>query len=349
MKKKLVLLLPLAITPLLTGCSKDNRTRITYGSPTITAAVELQYDQLVSKMTNGENMIIVTYHGEKSASCECWRAFKPIIDKYADDTDTYIYQIDRQVFKDHQDFGFTMIDSSNPTVIVTKEGKKQNEYLYGNNNKTMFTTADGFKKAIEKVVKAPQFIVINSDYLDNKLLKSNDTFVIYYSWSFCPDCNYCMPNVLMPYSQDNNFGTKFYVIDLAVPGILMTEDGKWPAEGTANPTYVEYLKNHHMSLAGDAKFGYDRGFVPTFQYYKGGELTDVCVYFNDAVSNESGSWKVSRSFYTQERVANLAYTNTVLYGLEIPESDILDGGWKQEAMAKYHDPILKSFLNKYVK
>ena len=349
MKKKLLPLLPIAIAPMLVGCNNDNRIRITYGSPTISSAVDITYDQLAAKMTNGENMIVVTYHQEYSPSCECWKAFKPIIDKYADDNDVYIYQIDRLLFNGHDDFGFTLLNQSNPSLIITKDGEKKHEYLYGKNNASMFTDASGFKKAIEKVVKAPQFMVVNSDYLDNKLLKSNDTFVIYYSWSFCPDCNYCMPKVLQPYSQTNNFRTKFYMIDLAVPGILMTDDNKWPSEGTSVATYVDYLKNHHMSKAGDEKFGYDRGFVPTFQYYKGGELTDMCVYFNDALTNEGGKWKVSRSYYSQDRIANLGYTNTVLEGMEVSESEVVDGGWKQEAMAKHHDPILKSFLNKYVK
>ncbi|MCR5506113.1 MAG: hypothetical protein K6F07_03875 [Bacilli bacterium] len=349
MRNKFILLLPILAASTLTGCSKDNRTRITYGSPTISAAIELTYEQLATKMTAGENMILVTYHQEYSPSCECWKSFKPIIDAYADANDTYIYQIDRTLFVNHEDFGFTMMDSSNPTLIITKEGKKQNEYLYSKNNTAMFTTADGFKKALDKVIKAPQFIVINSDYLDNKLLKSNDSFVVYYHWSFCPDCTYCMPNVLMPYSQNNNFSTKFYCIDLAVPGILMTSDNKWPEEGTAVETYVTFLKNHHLSLAGDEKFGYDRGFVPTFQYYKGGELTDMSVYFNDKVEQVDGKYKITRSYYTQERVKNLTYTDTVLEGLEIPESEMQDGSWKQEAMAAKHDPILKAFLNKYVK
>ena len=81
------------------------------------------------------------------------------------------------------------------------------------------------------------------------------------------------------------------------------------------------------------------------------------VYFNDAYAQVDGQWKITRSYYTQERVQNLKYTNTVLQDMIIPNSDIMDvefnGNtyhiWSKEKARAAHQPILEAFLDYYVK
>ena len=84
-------------------------------------------------------------------------------------------------------------------------------------------------------------------------------------------------------------------------------------------------------------------------------LKDACVYFNDSISQrEDGKWMVSETYYTQERVAKLKYTNTVLKDMVLDDADLQEYPgygtfWTQDGAAKYHNEILKSFLQYYAK
>ena len=176
--------------------------------------------------------------------------------------------------------------------------------------------------------------------------------LVSYIWNFCPDCNDCFPYVLLPYSNANNLKTNFYIIDLAVPGILLNEEGGF--EGTGLQSYVDFMQEYHMSAAGDETFGYDRGFVPTTQLWEKGKLIDMNVYFNDSIAYQNETFVVSQSYYSSTRVKSLNYTNTVLEGLEIPVEEVEGNAeegysWNKDAAAKYHQPILEAFLDKYVK
>ena len=96
--------------------------------------------------------------------------------------------------------------------------------------------------------------------------------------------------------------------------------------------------------------------VPTFQVYKSGQIVDACVYFNDSIAkDENNKWHIVNSYYTNERINNLKYTNTVLMGKELGEEEIKTNEqynysfWSQEFAAKEHNKILNSFLDYYVK
>ena len=141
----------------MTGCqSKDNRIRLSFGSPLNTETVEIAYEQFVAKMDAGENMLVVTYDSIYSVDCSCWTGFKSIVDKYADDNDLVIYQIDRKQFEGRDEtYGLTLLkENSNPTCFVTRHGSVAHEYRAGSkNNEAVFTTEKGFASTIEKSLK----------------------------------------------------------------------------------------------------------------------------------------------------------------------------------------------------
>ena len=89
------------------------------------------------------------------------------------------------------------------------------------------------------------------------------------------------------------------------------------------------------------------------QIWKKGVLVDMNVYFNDTLTKDGDNFRVTQSYYTPERVANLKYTDIVLLGTEVAASEVTMYGeypsWNAEDARKYHKPILESFLDMYVK
>ena len=354
MKKALVLLPILVLAGAsLTACEHDNRPRITYGTLVETEATLLSYEQLQNKVADKENLLISVY--EDVLPCGCWTTFHNIINQYVDKYDTRIYYIPRSQFSEDADkFGLSILtDGTKPTFAFIKEGKKASEYIYGTDTKTMFETLEGLRSAVTRIAKDPQYMFVDQAYLDNALfVEKQDRVVVHYIWNFCPDCNDCFPYVLSPYTQNHEFKTNVWIIDLAIPGILLDENGKMDK---TSESYVGFLKDHHMSKAGDDKFGYDRGFVPTTQIWENGELKDMNVYFNDEISIKDGKYYVSRSYYNEENISKFQYTDKVLEGMEISveEVDINETygtiSWNKEYARRHHKPILESFLNTYVK
>ena len=357
------LLIPLISFGILstTGCSIDKKARITYGTLVGTGATELNYGSLALKVQENENMLIATYQ-DSGTPCACWTKFKSVIDKYVQEYNTVIYFIARSQFNEDADtFGLTIVrdSSTNPTFALIKNGKKTNEFIYSSSSNTMFTSVEGLREVVTKIARDPQYLYVNQEYLDNALfVNKDDKVVVHYIWNFCPDCNYCFPNVMLPYSEKNDFKTKVWIIDLGIPGLLLSETGEW--QGTGIESYVTFLREHHMSEAGDEVFGYNRGFVPTTQVWEKGVLKDMNVYFNDEISKENGKFVVSRSYFSESRKEHLAYTNTVLEGIEISEDEVeisestVDGqviesySWKKDSANKKHQPLLESFLDHYV-
>ena len=120
------------------------------------------------------------------------------------------------------------------------------------------------------------------------------------------------------------------------------------------------LKNYYgLSEKGSPAYGYKNGVMPTIQSIKKGLIVDATVYFNDEINKkEDGTYYLSDSFYSEERLENLNYLKgcqfeTVLKGMSINEGVLENpnGGyyWSQEVASRYHTPILKVFLDYYLK
>ena len=356
--KKIIFLLPLiALNTLgLTGCKSSNKSRITYGTLVESAAMELNYSSFVNHVTSDETMLIAVYDDFSSVPCGCWLAFKGVLNEYVDTYDTRIYYIGRSQFSDDSErYGLTILaDGTQPTFALIRNQKKVNEYIYSNSNKPMFESLDGLRNVVTRIARDPEFYYVDQAYLDNALFTTKQNVVIEYVWNSCDDCKDCLPNVMFPYAEKNECSKKIWVIDLDVPGLLQDANGN---KDKNREEYKTFLANHHMSNVLDTTFGYDRGFVPTIQIWENGELKDMSVYFNDAYEQVNGKWTITRSYYSEDRVSNLKYTNTVLQGLELPDDAITDVEyqgttyhiWDKESARSYHKPILKAFLDMYVK
>ena len=356
--KKIAFLLPLiALNAIgLSGCKSSPKSRITYGTYVDTTATELTYSAFVNHVTSDETMLIAVYDDYSSVPCGCWLAFKAVLNEYVDTYDTKVYYIARSQFSDDSErYGLTILeDGTQPTFALIKNQKRVKEYIYGNSNKPMFESLDGLRSVVTRIARDPEFYYVDQAYLDNALFTTKENVIILYVWNSCDDCKDCLPNVMFPYAENNDCSKKVWVIDLDVPGLLQDENGN---KDKTREEYVTFLKDHHVSDKLDTVFGYDRGFVPSIQVWENGELKDMNVYFNDAYEQVDGVWKITRSYYTEERVQHLKYTNTVLQDMVIPNSEISEVEyqgiiyriWSKESARSYHKPILEAFLDMYVK
>ena len=352
--KKLLFLLPLlALSSIsVTACNTNKKARISYGTLVDTEAEEITYGILATKVARKENLLLAVHEG---TSCGCWTEFNAVINKYVQEYKTKIYYIDKNQFSDGDDwFGLTIVKGvSDPTFALIKNGKKTNEYIYGNDNKKMFQDVEVLRKVVTKIARDPQYFMVSPEYLDNALFtEKKDKVLVQYIWNFCPDCNDCIPNVLMPYSEKHVYKNQVWLVDLAVKGILKDDEGN---PNTSLQTYVDYMKNHKLSAAGDEKLGYDRGFVPTTQYWEKGELIDASTYFNDGISKVDGQYKITRSFYSESRMSNIHYSAEVVEGRTLSSEEVSvsvkDGvesySWKEDYARAVHKPLLENFLAKY--
>ena len=354
MKKTLFLLPLLTLSCLgISGCKEKLKARITYGTLVDTGVTELDYGALQTKIARKENLLISVYQDGRP-TCGCWTIFKGVLNDYVTTYNTKVYTIARSQFNEKDEtFGLSILnDTSDPTFALIKDGKKANEYIYGKDTKPMFEHLDDLRNAVTKIARDPQYMLVDQDYLDRALFQENrDKVVVQYIWNFCSDCNDCFPRVMVPFSEANVFATKVWIIDLAVKGILLDENGEW--HGTGIQSYVDFLADHQMSEVGNQTFGYNRGFVPTTQVWENGRLVDANVYFNDEVTLVDGNYKVTRSFFTEERLNNIHYDAEVLEGKILSEDEVIVGednscSWDKDAAAVYHAEYLKNFLKTYV-
>lgn len=356
-KRILLSFVALGLLTSLASCNTpDSKFSIMYGTYTNTASVELSYSDLTAKMNDKENMLIAIYPED---GCQCWGQFSIIIDDYVKNEHTIVYKIKYSSIEGNgNSWGFPL-DSTRPSFCYIKEGKIVKSYTYDTSSTSRFfkTLAD-FKADIDANCYQPNYYFVDQTYLDDKLFTAKeDKVLVGYIWKSCPDCNYCIPNVLAPYQQGKNFEQKMYIIDLEVEGLLLVNGVK----DKTNANYVNFMKGHNLSDASGSDFGYSRGFVPSFQYWEQGILKDADVFFNDTLTqDDQGKIHVTQSFFTEERKTVLHYLDgvetTVLQGMEVPLEDVtiyVDYGnyiaWNAASASKYHAPLLNAFLETYMK
>ncbi|MGM9874153.1 MAG: hypothetical protein ACI31G_04515 [Bacilli bacterium] len=353
MKKTILCLLPSLM--ILSACTKDNKTLITFGSDFDTSATKITYDDLKIKIIDEQSFVLAIYPGENS-TCGCWTQFSGVIDDYVKQNSTIIYKINYELLDSETNrYGLTYY-SDRPTLALFEKGKLKKEWQYVTKNiDPLFKSTIQLEKTLKEVIFEPKLIYINQEQLDEKI--ANDNFTVCYVWASCPDCQFAMPNVVIPYYEDNLNDEQLYLFDCEIEGILL-EDG---IKNSSNENYTKFKNDYKLSTEGDSVFGYATGYVPTFQRYENGNLKSALTYLNDAVSvNEQGNYYISRSFFTSERLEDLEYLNNfngtkIIEGIEVSEDDLIFNSdrtrysWDKEKANVYHKPLLEKFLSYYQK
>ena len=359
MKNKALLLIiaPLLFTS-LTGCHKKaDKIRLTYGTEMqVNSATlkELSNDELLVKARDEKEVfLLATYQGEYSEDCLCWATFKDVISNYMNLNNRLIYIFNAQNQNDAlKNLGIEKINQSTPYLYIFNGEKKLASFSYSNSkDKAIFEDrkANAIKERINKVVDAPLMYYIHPEAVE----QNNEDLLVLFIRNGCGDCKYVLPNVIIPYVKSHKLEKGLRLVDLQDLYDLQNK------EGTTGLPYDGMKDRLQLSEESNATFGYGKGVVPTTHYYEQGELKDASIFFNDEVSQkEDGSFYISNSFYSEERLTSLHYTSNVetkvLKGMSLPSDDVVvtDKGymfWSQEKAALYHTPLLTAFLDTYCK
>ena len=361
MKKKYLLLLavPLLFCS-LTSCSDIDGT-LTYGTyleQDLNSFKTLNNEELLNKANNDkETFLLATYQGQYSETCLCWSTFLNVMVNYSNKFHEVFYLYDTQTKDDTvSSLKIESYSDSTPCLYIFRGEKQLAKYSY-KNNKSLFedTTLKQIEKNIHRVVHKPYMYYVSKDYLANNLSQVKEVGVLFMR-SGCSDCSYVIPNVLIPYINEHAFAKDIWLLDMQHYYDLRDDE---TASEEERGQYQALKNQYGLSTAGNQTYGYQQGVVPTLQYYQQGVLKDVTVFFNDVVSQkEDGSFYLSDSYYTEERLPNLRYLkgfgkNSVLKDKVISAENVgqtKSGNyyWMQKDAAKYHTPILKAFLDYYM-
>lgn len=361
MKKKLLVLslIPIAFSSLI-GCSskKDVLTFGTYINQAITSLDVLSNEELLTKANNNETFLLAVYQGSYSEDCLCWSTFQNIIASYMNKYNERVYVYNAQGKDDTiSHLKIDKYEESAPSLYVFSGNKQLAKFSEKNSkDKSIFgdTTCQAMYQRVHKVINKPKIYYVDDAFLKENLGKTSKAIVSFVRKG-CGDCSYVLPNVIIPYIKQKNTKNDLWLFDMQdVYDISKCETASEEEKGQ-----YQALKDYYgLSVSGNATFGYQEGVVPTTHYYENGVLKDASVYFNDSVSiKEDGSYYVSDSYYSSERLINLTYLKdvkftTILKDMTVQNNNVLftkNGNpyWSQEDAAKYHTPILKAFLDYY--
>lgn len=332
--------------PSLTGCGGDDSpTLLTFGTYKDQEAVQLTSADFSTRFNSNENFLLAIY--PKDSTCQCWNTFSYVIDDVVKNEHLLIYKFYAQDVSsnaDMQEVGGFYDDLGAPSFYIIKNKKIAKSYKYS--NVSFFKNKADFLKEIDSRTKRAKMYQVSTTQLDEKIA-SKESFSVFYARNKCSDCNYVIPNYLLPYYQDNYEKSDLYVLDL--------QDIKDKKDDTYQETKDHFL----LSEKYNPSLGFNEGVVPTFQYYKEGILTDMSVYVNDGeltYSNDEACYYATSSYYNETRNGYHHYLDNVenkdLTKIKINESEVVKyeniSFWDISYSSQYHNPLLKGFLDKYL-
>lgn len=361
MKNKLFLvpMLSLAFVA-LTGCANE-KTNLTYGTKITQSITSLKptsdFDIFFRAEYFKETFIVATYQKGLSEDCLCWNTFQNVIVNYMNKYQEKVYVFDSQ----NETAKLLKIDQykdSTPALYIFKGKKQLAKFVYKNNrDKSIFTelNAEPMYERIHKYINRPSLYEVNDQYLTDNLNKLDEAVTLFVRFS-CEDCSYAVPSVIIPYFSNNISSKEVLIFDLEDYYTLYRSDSSTEEE---KALYQNIKDKYQLSETTNATYGYKQGVVPTIQYYKKGILKSACVFFNDEVAQkEDGSYYISNSYFSQERLTSLSYAkdvkNNVLKGMTLNKDEVVSTPsgytyWAQEKAAIYHKPLFEAFMNYYCK
>lgn len=343
MKKVVKILLPIMClnAAILSGCGEDNRIVLSFGDIHANDVTEIFYDQVQAKVDNKESFMLAI---SPDSGCNCWELFHPIIKNYIVENKLYCAHIGMNAFRDVAYKYNISLTSGATTFVIFNKGEAKVQ-LCSSAKDSPLESASKFKKFMDGNVKMPKIYFVNeSDVLS--MVSSGKNAVVYYERSECGDCSYLNPTIFEYYKKNNNYNKQnLYVLDCQPWKLLSNE------EYQAKKDLFGISAN--INTVYGANIGTDQGVFPYLAYISEGKITSAAVAFNDQIKLENNKYVIADSYYTNERLTNLDYldsvSNKVLKGMELPESDVNDSGsyiaWKKDKAIKYYQPIIESFLD----
>ena len=335
----------------LTGCSEESKIDLMYGDLNVSGVTSISYDVLKEKVDSKETFLLAVQYSD---GCACWSSeAKPVIEKFIEEKHVVVYHIKlEQLDAGGSRFGMTIV-TGNVTFAIFDEGVAKHS-ITTHEEKTL-KVYDQFVSYVESLVALPRFYYVSLDDVD-RMYRTAEKNIIYYSRRTCGDCSYINTHYLKEWSKSHqNYKKHIYILDCDQTDIRLDDEGNYNEE-----QWVTFKNDYGMSNKYNTVYGFDGGYVPSFFLIEGAQsgvkYLSGAVAFNDSVKDENGEYVVTSSYYTEERLANLQYIDDkvetkVLKGLKLKSEDVTvypEYGnyisWNHESAEKYHNIFVEKFL-----
>ncbi len=335
----------------LGACSNNNKADLLFGDMHAESLTTLSYGQLKEKVDSKESFMLAVQYSD---NCGCWSDAKPVIERYIKEKHVNCYHI-KLAELDGNDNRFNIeIISGNVTLAIFKDGEVKKCTTTKEDSLKVY---DSFVSFVESVIQLPKMYYINLEDLNN-LYKTPEKNIVYFSRATCGDCSYVNTSGLKSWSaKTKDYSKKIYVLDCDQPGIRYNTEGVYDKD-----QWQAFKHTYGLSTLNNPTYGYDTGYVPSFYLIQGSEagvsFLSGSVTFNDSIAKgEDGAYYVTNSYYTEERLPNLAYIDSkvktkVLKGMKVSEGVVekeYEGKtyatWDHPAAEKYHNIFLEKFLD----
>ena len=355
--KKIISLLPLIPALILSSCGgeKLDTSKIALDTGNIYASNislsdihQLDYDELEALTIDKQSFVLVTFN---DINCGCWRDFYPLFVKFANEYHYTVKLFDVGLFSGHSNkFGVYSVTNHMPGICFFKRGKLIRQTVYGKNaenNRKMFKEYDKFKDFMLENVYLPKIYYLDKEILDSKISNDED-FTLYVARTSCGDCGRIEKDYIHSWVDKNKnvtLNSPLYVFDIQ----------KYRSDMTV---YQEIKDTYGLSNAINTDFGYDDGYVPTFQRWEDGEISDMITVLNDSVDETL----TVTSYFNQARLAKsqlLKDTGTkYLFDQKVvTEKDVTSIEYEghtytflsQDTQYQWHQPVVELFFNTYIK
>lgn len=355
--KKLLGLFALVPTLILASCGSNNLDsskialdtgNIYSKSITYSDFHEMDYDELEACTIDKLSFVLVTFNDR---TCGCWRDFNPLFVRFANEHHYQVKLFDIGLFEGHSNkFGIYSVTNHMPGICFFRRGKLVRQSVYGKNaenNRKMFKEYKVFEQFMLENVYLPKLYYVDKETLDGKI-SSNNEFSLYVARTSCGDCGRIEKDYIHTWTDKNKNTTLndyLYIFDIQSYRSDMT-------------LYQQIKDQYGLSTVYNTDFGYDTGYVPTFQRWKNGEIIDMITVLNDSVDS---NLKVT-SYFNQSRISKSPLLKDTgdeyLFDQKVvTEDDVTSMEYegvtytflKQDVQFKWHQPIVELFFNEYVK
>lgn len=302
MKKIWMALLSFLLVFTVSSCKKDNVDKfLLEGKEGLETSVELSVEDFDAMMDDDESFAFFV----NSSMCNSCRAFKnDALNPFITKTKSVIYQVDAGEIFDSK-YEKELDVEYTPTFYVIINGKVEEKEVYDNKNE-MFTSAAGLENYLKEYAYLPTLIELSEAQLDAKI-SNNESFVIYFGWYLCGDCQKMDQRVLNQYLINQMEGKILYYFE--------THDYITTAN-TENDLWVPFTQKYHLD-----ETPLEAGKVPTIQVYENGSIVEDFVYANDTQDENN---VITKSFY----------------------EDLVGQTMTEEELLSYYDEKLLELLNR---
>lgn len=332
----------------LGACSSEQKIDLMYGDKNVSGVTTITYDLLKEKVDSKQTFLLVVQYSD---GCACWsQEARPVLEKYIEEKHVVINHIKLEDLDNGGSrFGLTIV-TGNVSFAIFEDGVVKHCVTTQDDN--TLKKYDEFVSYFESLVNLPRMYYVSLDDID-KMYRTSEKNIIYFSRSTCGDCSYLDTHYLKEWSKNNpNYSKNIYILDCDQPDIRLDDEGNYNKE-----QWFTFKHDYGLSNKNNMVYGYDGGYVPTFLYIEGAmsgvKYLSGAVAFNDTLENQNGEYVVTNSYYTEERLPNLKYIDDsvehkTLKGLKLTSDDVTLYGsyamWNHESAEKYHNKLLEKFL-----